>query len=48
MEYETIYPEVWKINGSLVITIPHRVAKGNGIKEGTKLRVMLRERQKGE
>lgn len=40
MEFEKYTAKIWKINNSLVITIPERVAQFGGYKEGDELKIM--------
>jgi len=42
-EFEKFYAKIWKINESLVITIPNNLIKGIKWKEGDILKMMGRK-----
>lgn len=47
MEFEKFTAKIWKVNTSLVITIPEKVARFGGYKKGDELKIMSKKIKSG-
>lgn len=47
-EYDKFNGKLWRINNTLVITIPDPIVKCVGFQEGEEVKIMIRKLEKGD